>query len=433
MTVRIDHDAVAAKARLAPGTWVVAGEFRSMSGAAGAVRNVVTGRVIHYQPAGSFEARREMTPDGVNLLVRYAAPGPSVKPSPQAKKQTAPRAAGRATTAAPAARLVLTGGPSDPEWHALRRKGICASDIAALLGLTPSRGPRHVYEEKHGNQVVAETRQMRMGSRLEQTIAEMFAEETGLPIEAAPGTLINIERPWMIANPDQYVLDGSGAVIAPLEVKNRGAYASSDWQDAAPDSVAVQAMWQMAVGGWDHAHVAGLIGGNRLATFRLERDQELIDDLVEHCGAWFRDHVLDGFPPPADGLEATTKLLSRLWQAKAEQVAEIDLTEAARLRAEHKRLKAEAEEIGDRLTAIENQMRALTGDAELAEADGLPAWTWKQNGPFRSRAFVQEQPKLAAAYTRNAPVLDVKRLAADHPETHRKYLARVLRVPEKGV
>lgn len=434
LRARPNHDAVAAEARLAPGTWVLAGLYPSTSSAAGVARNVEKGRMVHYQPAGSFEARRELTQDGVNIYVRYTGPAQAlVKPSPGAKKTAAPRPAGRATSAAPAARLLLTGGPSDPEWHNARRLGICGSDVAALLGLTPSRGPRHVYEEKHGNDVVDETRQMRMGNRLEATIAEMFAEETSLVIEDAPGTLVNRERPWMRGHVDRYVLDASGAVVAPLEVKNRGAYASSDWQDAPPDSVAVQAHWYMGVGGWDHAHVAGLIGGNRLATFRLERDEELITDLIEHCGAWFQRHVLDGFPPPADGLEATAKLLSRLWDVKPEQVAEVDRAEAARLRAEHQALKAEAKDVAARLVTVENSMRLLSGEAAFAEADGQAAWNWKANGAFRGGDFAKEHPELAAQYRHQVDALDTAAIAAAHPALFEKYRSRVLRVPAKGV
>lgn len=438
LRARVDHDAVAAAARLAPGAWVLAGLYPSSTSAAGVSRNVTKGRMAHYQPAGSFEARRELVQDGVKLFVRYTGPAPvaGVKQGATAKKSAVSAGtrvpAGR-TAAAPAARLLLTGGPSDPAWHAARRQGIGGSDVAALLGLVKSRGARHVYEEKHGTQTADETREMRMGSRLEQTIAEMFAEETGYAIERAPGTLINVKRPWMIGNVDQYVLDASGSVVAPLEVKNRGAYASGDWQDAPPDSVAVQAHWYMGVGGWDHAHVAGLIGGNRLATFRLERDEELIADLVEHCGAWFQRHIVDGFPPPADGLEATAKLLSRLWQVTPEQVAEVDLSEAVRLRAEWQALKAEAKDVDKRLTTVENAMRLLTGDAEFVEAEGRPAWNWKANGPFRGAAFAKEQPELAAQYVRQVAALDTERLAAEHPETYRKYRARMLRVPAKGV
>ncbi|MFF4385553.1 YqaJ viral recombinase family protein [Streptomyces sp. NPDC001552] len=434
---RIDHAAAAAEARKVPGRWVLAGLCPSSSSAAGVGRNVAHGRLAHYLPAGSFEARKELTQDGAKLFVRFMglAPAEDVKPPATARKSTT--SAGSVltarTAAAPAARLLLTHGPTDPAWHAARREGIGGSDLAALLGLIKSRGARHVYEEKHGRPTLDETSEMRMGNRLEAVIAEMFAEETGHAIADAPGTLINLARPWMIGNVDRYVLDSSGAVVAPLEVKNRGAHASRDWEDQPPDAVAVQALWYMAVGGWSHAHVAGLIGGNKLATFRIERDDELIGELIEHCGAWWQRHIVEGFPPAADGLEATAKLLSGLWTAKPEEIARVDLAEAARLRAEFFALEAEEKKLQARMTTVKNAMRLLSGEAEFVEADGRPAWNWKANGTFKSAVFAKEQPELAARFTRQVEALDVKELAAKEPGIHRKYLARVLRVPEKGV
>ncbi|WP_327384993.1 YqaJ viral recombinase family nuclease [Streptomyces sp. NBC_01207] len=436
---QVDHDAVAAAARLAPGTWVVAGLYPSTSSAAGTVRNVEKARTVHYAPAGSFEARRQLQQDGVLVSVRFVGtvPAGSVKPSLSAKKSTAGAKppAGR-PSAAPGARLLETGGPSDPAWHAARREGLCGTDVAAILGLTPGRGPRHVYEEKHGNTdavAVEETSRMRMGRRLEPVIAELFAEETGLAIAPATGTLVNIERPWMRGNVDVYVLDDSGQVVAPLEVKQRGAYDAKNWVDGPPDAAAVQAMWYAAVGGWSHAHVAGLLGGNELAHFRIDLDPALIGDLIEHCEAWWQRHIVEGFPPPADGLDATAKLLARLWQGDPQQTAQVDREEAARLRAEWRALTEEKKAVAKRLTEVENAMRLLSGAAEVAESDGKPAWNWKQNGTFKSAVFAKEQPELAAAYRRPAEVLDVERLAAEHPDIHRQYLARVLRVPVKGV
>ncbi|MCM1964911.1 YqaJ viral recombinase family protein [Streptomyces sp. G1] len=435
LRAQVDHGAAAASARLTPGRWVLAGLYSSSQSAASVSRNVRSGANLSYTPAGAYEARHELVDDGANLFVRYAGPPvPGVKAGAQPKKTAARVRVGSRTDAAPDARLLLTSGPADPAWHAARRDGLGGSDLAALLGLTRSRGPRHVYEEKHGREgVVEETREMRMGVVFEPVIAQLFAEETGLVVEDAPGTLINRERPWMRGNVDRYVLGADGRVVAPLECKQRGAHQASHWEDGPPDAVAVQAHWYMAVGGWDHAYVAGLIGGNQLAQFRLERDQALIEDLIEHCGAWWQRHILDGFPPAADGLDATAKLLSRIWEAKPEQVAEVDARRASELRSLHRELTARSKEIEDQLTTVENEMRLLSADAEIAKSNGVDAWSWKQNGTFRGAAFKKDHPEIAAEFMRPAEVLDTKGLAAAHPALFRKYRARTLRVPPKGV
>ncbi|WP_234334277.1 YqaJ viral recombinase family protein [Streptomyces sp. NRRL B-1347] len=334
---------------------------------------------------------------------------------------------------APAARLLLSADASREEWEAARREGIGGSDVAALLGLAGRyASPRHVYEEKHGRPTFRETEAAEIGREIEDFIASMFAKRSGLTVATPPGTLQSVERPWMRANVDRYVLDESGRVVAPLECKNRSEYQADEWEDEVPDAPAIQCHWYMAVGGWDHAYAAALVGGNKLRWHRIERDEEIIGELVDHCGQWYQRHIVEGFPPPADGLEATTSLLARLWQVQPEKVADVELARAAELRRARAALKDEEKALADRLRAVENEMRLLTGDNEMATAGGRAAWSWKANGSFASRRFREEMPELAAAYTSPLPALDVDRLKAEQPKIYDQFRARVLRVPAKG-
>ncbi|WP_432169118.1 hypothetical protein [Streptomyces sp. 1222.5] len=69
-----DHQAAARQARQLPGQWVLAGLYSSRASAVSAALQVRTGeRIPAYLPAGSFEARTEVTQDGADLWVRYIA------------------------------------------------------------------------------------------------------------------------------------------------------------------------------------------------------------------------------------------------------------------------------------------------------------------------------------------------------------------------
>ncbi|MGW0583525.1 hypothetical protein ACWD25_48205 [Streptomyces sp. NPDC002920] len=69
---RPDHRIAADQARQLPGQWVLAGTYPSSVSAKGASLQVRTGtRLPAYRPAGAFEARTEITQDGVDLWVRY--------------------------------------------------------------------------------------------------------------------------------------------------------------------------------------------------------------------------------------------------------------------------------------------------------------------------------------------------------------------------
>lgn len=337
---------------------------------------------------------------------------------------------------APTARLLLSSDAPHEEWLEARRSGIGGSDVAAILGLGGGKytSPRHVYEAKHGRPEEVDSEAMEMGREIEGFISHMFTKRSGLPTVMPPGMLVHAETPWMLANVDRYTLDGAGVVVAPLECKNRSEYQIADWEDGkTPDAPAIQLHWYLAVGGWSHGYVAALVGGNKLRWQRIERDEEMIGYLVDYCGKWFERHVLEGFPPPVDGLEATTKLFAKLWSVKAEDVAEIDLAQAKALRARRAELKATEKELTEELRLVENEMRFAAGESEIVLAEGKPAWTWKQNGPFASKKFREAEPDIAAEYTHQIDAIDTDRLKEERPELYASYRARTLYVPVKGV
>lgn len=382
-----------------------------------------------------------MTRQGRRALHGPAAPNPPNDPlrvgtlSDQITHPWTPPTVTRTDLAfgAPTARLLLTADAPEDAWHEARRGGIGGSDVAALLGLDKYRGPRHVFEAKHGRDVVdGSSEYMEIGREIEDFISYMFTKRSGIPAVPPPGTLVHHEHAWMRANVDRYALDPeTGAVAAPVECKNRSEWQLADWEDGVPDGPALQAHWYMAVGGWPYAWVVALVGGNKLRYHRIERDEELIGDLIDICGGWFQRHIVDGFPPPADGLDATTKLLGRLWDAKEDEIVDVPLSEARKLRKRRKTLRERIEELDTELTTVENQMRLISEDAEVAKCGAATAWSWKQNGNFAERRFRTEQPAVAAEYLTTKQVVDVDRLKDDHPDLYRQYRARVLRVPAK--
>jgi predicted phage-related endonuclease len=262
----------------------------------------------------------------------------------------------------------------------------------------------------------------------------MFTKRSGVATAEAPGTLVHVDRPWQRVNVDRYTFERPGPASGVLECKNRSEYQADQWEDGAvPDAPAIQCHWGMAVGGWDHGFVAALVGGNKLRWSRLERDEEMIEYLVDYCGKWFQRHVVEGFEPPADGLEATADLLAKLWSVKAETIAEIDVAKAKELRARRADLKAKEKALAEKLRLVENEMRLATGENEIAKSGGQSAWSWKANGSFASKQFTEAEPELAAEYTHLVPAIDIDRLKAEQPEKYAAFRARVLRVPTKGI
>lgn len=341
----------------------------------------------------------------------------------------------------PTARVLLPAGAPVEDWHAVRRTGIGGSDVPAILGLDTHGGAFRVWQDKLG--VPRETdprleRSARRGHRLEGLVGEFFSEESGLTIVDAPGTLQHVDHPHWLANPDRLTLwpdDDQAADPGILECKSRtwrSARAEGWSGDEAPDGPALQAHWYLTVTGYQYAHVAGLID-DELVWWQLRRDDELCQMLADAVDRFWTGHVLTGVPPRADGSHATAELLGRLWNAREEATVEVDPVEALLLNQRRRELKDQAARLDDDLTEVENRMRQLAGDAEIATVGGKPVFTWKANGQFAPRRFRQAEPELAAEYTHLVPAVDIKRLETDHPEIYRTYRARVLRTPSEGL
>ncbi|WP_433233890.1 YqaJ viral recombinase family protein [Actinomadura nitritigenes] len=337
----------------------------------------------------------------------------------------------------PTAVLLAPPDVAEDNWHLLRAGGIGGSDVPAILGMDRYRSPLHIWQAKRGEGRSSDSEAATWGRRLEGVIADAFAEESGLRVTPALGTLAHADEPRMRANIDRLVLEDAGPGAEPnigaLECKNRSEYRAAEWREEVPDEPALQAHWYLGVTGYSFAWVAALLGGNRLRFYRLQRDQELIDELVSYCMRWWDEHVATGVPPHPDGSKATTDLIARMWEAMPEAAVEVNAARTTHLLARRADLRARVTKLDAELAEVENELKMQLGEAEVALIGGRTAYTWIANGTFRAKAFRAEQPELAAAYVRQMPAIDTERLAADHPEIHRRYRARRLHVPPKGV
>jgi putative phage-type endonuclease len=161
---------------------------------------------------------------------------------------------------------VLVPTANEAEWLAARRKGVTASEIAVIMGLSPYSSPYALYHQKLGILGSADDNAaMERGRALEPHIADKFgslhpdlaALGDGRELYAHPA------RGWQMATPDRLVFPYHGpfqAPVAVLECKVDGG--SSDWGEPGTDEIPVhyrcQALWQMDVMGVGTAHVACL-------------------------------------------------------------------------------------------------------------------------------------------------------------------------------
>jgi len=333
--------------------------------------------------------------------------------------------------------LVAPASIPEDQWHALRKTGLGGSDIAALLGMNRYTSPRELYYDKRGElpdlpRSEFLERAAKWGHLHEPLIAAEFARKHGVRTRRI-GLIRHADDAWRLANLDRQV---HGCPDGPcgLEIKNRSAWKASEWgvsgdPEGVPDIEALQTHHYLGVTGYRHFHVGVLINGNDDRYYRVERDEELIADVVAMAAAFWK-RIKDGDPPPLDGSDAVTELLAHLWPAAEGTEIALAPGEAADLLATRAGLKAEIAALELRLAEAENQMKAMLGDAEAAVRDGEPVFTWRRNGTFAAKRFRETHPDLAEKYTHLVSAIDTKALAADHPDIYRANRARVFRITE---
>lgn len=226
---------------------------------------------------------------------------------------------------------VLTAEPNTEEWLRLRKQGIGASEMAALLGDTNWGTALTVWQDKTSDEVNdIGTERMDWGHRLEAAIGEGVADyhpELGT-IHPSEGLLQCIEYPWLLGTLDSEIESPIYGRV-PLEKKNVSAFEEKNWFDrdgmiAVPPKYAIQVRQQAfikddAPGGY----VAALFDGNHLEVIWVPRSQNFIDDHLIGTGGTFWNHNVLGriAPDPMLGDD-----LAALWPMEEGETVEADET-----------------------------------------------------------------------------------------------------------
>jgi putative phage-type endonuclease len=194
-------------------------------------------------------------------------------------------------------------------WLEDRRKSVGASEAAAILNVSPFSTPLEVYLEKLG---MPRRRKVpgyvTWGLRFQPAIAAIYSEETGREIRTPPPLVRHPDAAWMHASMD-YVTDDR-----PVEIKRVSPHYARAWGPSGSTEVpvyyALQVQQQMACGGYEVADLAAFIGWDDLRTYTIERNDQVINRLIDAEYA-FMCRVQANDPPLPDFQHPTTvELLS---------------------------------------------------------------------------------------------------------------------------
>ena len=274
----------------------------------------------------------------------------------------------------PSAEVIPVDPEDRPAWLEARRAGIGSSDAPAIVGLDRFQSPFAVWANKVYGSEQDDNPAMRWGRRLESAVADEYADAYDVLLLKPTVMWRSRECPVAQANPDRVILTGERPAPI-LEIKT--SRLADEWAgEQPPDRVLVQVQHQLGVTGAPWAAVAVLLHGREYREFTVQRDEQAIAFLWEAETAFWQ-RVVNGDPPPADGMESTSAALRDLYSAVDPgatvtfDMGDADLVrELVAVRAEKKRVEAREDE-------IVNVLRLALGHAEIAEFDGTEILTAK--------------------------------------------------------
>lgn len=293
-------------------------------------------------------------------------------------------------------KLIATAGLEHEKWLLYRKQGIGGSDAGAVCGLNPYRTAIQVYYDKTSDEVeVIDNEAMRQGRELEEYVARRFCEASGKKVRRANAMFYDENHPFMLADVDRMVVGEN----AGLECKTASPYAEGNWQEGKiPLSYQLQCHHYMSVCNADAWYLAVLIYGRDFKYYKIDRDEEIIRNLIHMEKNFWNEHVLKRVIPDPDGSKVADAAIAERFK-KTESVA-IPLNGFDEKLKRRQELLSLLDKMETEKRQIDQELKLYLGDAEIAENTSYRV-SWKP-------------------VTRSG--LDEKRLKEEEPEIYDKYL-----------
>lgn len=257
-----------------------------------------------------------------------------------------------------------------------RQNFLGGSEIAAVMGQSRWKTPYRLWCEKTGKIEVPDLSNnpaVEMGTRLEQFVADLFAEKTGKTVRKAPKVYQHPKYPFLVAHVDR-LITGEDEL---LECKTCSQYKLEEWENKIPKEYILQVMYYLGITGRKKGWIACLIGGQKFDYKCIDFDEELFNLMVEKA-VKFWEQVQNKVPPVILPDDAET--LGEVYSEHTE-----DLIECSELNdrvAYVQELKMHRDEINKEIKEIETELKATIKDKMGIITDTYKV-TWKnQKGQY---------------------------------------------------
>lgn len=232
---------------------------------------------------------------------------------------------------------------------------------------------------------------MELSNKLKSFVANEFTLKTGKKVRNINGILRNDKYPFAIANIDRAVV-GEKAF---LECKVTNSYSKKVWQMGVPIHYQIQVNHYMAVTGATHCYVAALIGNEELIIHRIDRDEEIIDEIMKLEAMFWDKCILGGEIPAPDGSLDYSIVLQGLYKDSKDE--ELILFEQEKLLDRYDEITAIYKEIEVERKKIEQYIQVQMKEYEVGFiGDRRITWKKQSRNTIDTKKLKKEYPEIAA-------------------------------------
>lgn len=276
---------------------------------------------------------------------------------------------------------------SHDEWLAERGKGIGASEVGSILGLSPFDTPFSLWLKKTGQvEPEPENIAMRLGHYLEPVVTQIWEEETGekvIKASAADIIYVHPEYDYMRATPDRIVRGRKKL----LEIKTT--VTTIDPEDLPPHWVA-QCIYQQYVTGIHDADLAYLVQGRYFGYVHIPYDEEFAEFIAERVKEFWNDCVIGGKEP-----ELISAMDYTIKGSDPGTVIEADDESVAQLMSLRK-LNTQISDAEKDAEVMKDALKVYMGQAESIVYNGETLATWKSG--VRGRIFLMKNKNIDSLF-----------------------------------
>ena len=294
-------------------------------------------------------------------------------------------------------KLVSTLNLDKKSWLRYRKRGIGGSDAGAVCGLNPYHTAIQVYYDKTSDEIEEiDNEAMRQGREFEDYVAGRFCEASGKKVRRVNAMYYDEKNPFMLADVDRMVVGEN----AGLECKTASPYMAEKWEDGKiPLSYQIQCHHYMSVCNTEAWYIAVLIYGKEFKYYRIEREEQVIADLIRIEKEFWREHVMKRVMPDPDGSKTADAAIAERFKISRDLTIPLSGFDA-RLKRREELLSVMGHMEAEK-RQIDQELKLYLGDAEMAENEHYRvSWKNVSRSSLDERRLKEEQPEVYEKYRR---------------------------------